>query len=163
TVELGFTEQYKLDLSAIADKKITLVHVGEKLIILFDNQATVEVHPYFDSMNNPLNNITIEVGQGRDVTTAEFSTLFPITDDQSALRAAGTGAAGSPASGANFSSAGVDPLGTPNPLPLLGPEDLPNFVVNNTSTPIFNVTDLQPTSTNVKLRFAVEEEDLHFF
>src|SRR5215470_1152464 len=107
TVELGFTDQYKLDLSAIADKKITLVHVGEKLIILFDNQATVEVHPYFDSMNNPLNNITIEVGQGRDVTTAEFSTLFPITDDQSVLPAAGTGAAGSPASGANFSSAGV--------------------------------------------------------
>src|SRR5215813_11585565 len=108
-VELGYTEQYKLDLSAIADKKITLVHVGEKLIILFDNQATVEVHPYFDSMNNPLNNITIEVGQGRDVTTAEFSTLFPITDDQSVLPAAGTSAAGSPASGANFSSAGVDP------------------------------------------------------
>src|SRR5215475_3928852 len=120
TVELGFDQKVKLDLSAIADKKITLVHVGEKLIILFDNQSTVEVHPYFDSMGVPRADVTIEVSPGRDVTSSEFATLFPITDDQSVLPAAG--AAGGPASGANFTSVGVDPLSTPNPLPLLGPE-----------------------------------------
>ena len=50
-VHLGYEQNYKLDLSAIANEKITLVHVGEKLIILFDNKSTVTVEPFFDSMN----------------------------------------------------------------------------------------------------------------
>src|SRR5262249_20802825 len=118
TIELGYTEQYKLDLTAIADKKITLVHVGEKLVILFENLGTVEVHPYYDSMNVPLHNITLLLSQGREVTTAEFATLIPVVEDPSVLPA-GAGAAGSPASGANFQSVSVDQLLLPNPLPLL--------------------------------------------
>src|SRR5919198_3852465 len=93
SIEIGYEQKVKLDLSAIADKKITLVHVGEKLIILFDNQSTVEVHPYFDSMGVPRADVSIEVSPGRDVSSTEFATLFPITDDQSVLPAAG-GAAG---------------------------------------------------------------------
>src|SRR5262249_19171639 len=129
-------EQYKLDLSAIADQKITLVHVGEKLIILFDNQSTVEVHPYYDSMNVPLANITVEVAPGRDVTSAQFITLFIPGEDPSVLPTAGP-PAGPPASGANFLSVSVDPLPLPNPLPLLPQEELPNFVINHDSIPIF--------------------------
>src|SRR5262245_51942647 len=160
-IELGYTEQYKLDLSAIADKKITLVHVGEKLIILFDNQSTVEVHPYFDSMGVPRADVSIEVSPGRDVSGTEFATLFPITDDQSVLPAAGAGAAGSPASGASFSNASVDPLGTPNPLPLLGPEDLPNFVIPQESAPVITENSVPTPRSGAKLVFFVEEEELN--
>src|SRR5713226_4862695 len=45
--------------------------------------------------------------------------------DQSVLPAAGDAAVAPLAQGANFLSVSVDPLSTPNPLPLLGPEDLP--------------------------------------
>ncbi len=48
-IELGYNQKYKLDLSGIVNEKITLVHVGEKLIILFDNNSTVTVHPSYDS------------------------------------------------------------------------------------------------------------------
>ena len=58
--------------------------------------------------------------------SGEFAATFPISTDQSILPAAGDGA-GTPASGANFSAVGVDPLSTPNPLPLLGPESLPGL------------------------------------
>src|SRR5262249_19265835 len=156
-VELGYTQQNKLDLSAIADKKITLVPVGEKLIILFDNQSTLEMHPYFDSMNAPPPNITIKVSPRPDVTTSPLAPLLPLTDDQSVLPAAG--AAGGPASGANFTSVGVDPLSTPNPLPLLGPEELPNFITTRDSIPIFGGNDT-PKATDAKLVFFVEEEEL---
>lgn len=47
-VNLGYDQKVQVDFSAIANEKITLVHVGEKLIILFDNQSTVTVEPFFD-------------------------------------------------------------------------------------------------------------------
>src|SRR5262245_36409177 len=59
TVELGYDQGAKLDLSGVASEKITLVHIGENLIILFDNNATVTVHPFFDSMGVPLANLTV--------------------------------------------------------------------------------------------------------
>ena len=49
TVYLGYQQQFKLDMSAIANEKITLVHVGERLIILFDNHSTLTIDPFFDS------------------------------------------------------------------------------------------------------------------
>jgi Ca2+-binding RTX toxin-like protein len=126
TVELGYDQNYKLDLSAIADEKITLIRLGEKLIILFDNKSTVTVEPFFNSANAPLPNITVEA-TGRDFTSGEFVAYFPIAADQSVLTAAGDSAAsGSPSSGANFRGTAVDPLGVPKPLDLLGQEDLPN-------------------------------------
>src|SRR5215217_3659564 len=67
TLELGYDQKVKLDLSDIANEKITLVHVGEKLIILFDNKSTVTVHPFFDSMGVPLQNVSVEVSAGRDL------------------------------------------------------------------------------------------------
>ncbi len=122
-VHLGYEQNYKLDLSAIANEKITLVHVGEKLIILFDNKSTVTVEPFFDSMDAPLPNVQVEA-TGRDFTASEFAAAFPITADQSVLTAAGDSGPGSPSSGANFSGSSVDPLSVPNPLDLLGQEEL---------------------------------------
>src|SRR3990172_8001077 len=72
TVQLGYEQNYKLDLSAIANEKITLVHIGEKLIILFDNKSTVTVEPFFDSMNVPLSNVTVDAA-GRDFSSGDFA------------------------------------------------------------------------------------------
>src|SRR5258708_35816422 len=128
-INLGYDQKVQVDFSAIANEKITLVHVGEKLIILFDNQSTVTVEPFFDSRHDALGNLSIEVAPGRDVTVSEFASLFTITTDTSALPAAGdTGGNGNAqASGANFTSSAVDPLSAGNPLDLLGQEELGNF------------------------------------
>ena len=88
TVDLGYEQQTKLDLTAVANEKMTLVHIGEKLIILFDNNATVTVEPFFDSMGVPRQDLTVEV-PGRDMSSSEFAAVFPITTDQSVLPAAG--------------------------------------------------------------------------
>jgi T1SS-143 domain-containing protein len=141
-VPLSYDGSVKADLSAIAGEKITLVHIGEKLIILFDNKSTVTLEPFFDSTGKPLDAITVEVSPGRDLTGTEFAALFPVTEDQSVLPAAGEGDGNAQASGANFSSVGVDPLALPGPLDLLGQEELPNFVITNL---------LAPTATDVNL------------
>src|SRR4051812_21210434 len=140
-INLGYDQKVQVDFSAIANEKITLVHVGEKLIILFDNQSTVTVEPFFDSRHDALQNLTIEIAPGRDLSVTEFASTFPITTDQSVLPAAGTAAGNAQASGAHFDNASVDPLAVPNPLPLLPQEDLPNFVINNPTG-----TDVLPTN-----------------
>src|SRR5262245_54361985 len=48
TIYLGYEGKAKLDLTEIANENITLVHVGETLVILFDNRTTVTVIPFFD-------------------------------------------------------------------------------------------------------------------
>src|SRR5215813_2824245 len=88
----------KLDFSAIADEKVTLVQVGSKLVILFDNQSTVTADPFFDFSGKALSQIAVELGAGRAVSGEQFAQLFPITEDQSVLRAGGN----IPASGADF-------------------------------------------------------------
>ncbi|KRR21582.1 DUF5801 repeats-in-toxin domain-containing protein [Bradyrhizobium retamae] len=123
-VNLGYDQKVKVDFSGIANEKITLVHVGDRLIILFDNKSTVTVEPFFDSRHDALKNLTIEVAPGRDVSVSEFASLFPITTDQSILPAAGEGGGNAQASGANFSNSSVDPLATRSPLDLLGQESL---------------------------------------
>ena len=138
TVDLGYQQQAKLDLSSVANEKMTLVHIGEKLVILFDNNATVTVEPFFNSMGVPRFDLTVEVTPGRELTGGQFATVFPITTDQSVLPAAGT-AQTAPASGANFSDPSVEPLFSPDPLPLLGPEELPNWVVNFETIPLQEV------------------------
>ncbi|OAF19403.1 DUF5801 repeats-in-toxin domain-containing protein [Bradyrhizobium neotropicale] len=125
-VHLGYDQKVKLDFSSIANEKITLVHVGEKLIILFDNKSTITVDPVFDSRHDNQQLLSIELAPGRDVSVQEFASLFPITTDQSVLPAAGDGSGNAQGSGANFSSSAVDPLNAGNPLDLLGQEELGN-------------------------------------
>ena len=131
-VNLSHDGKVKLDLSAIANEKITIVKVpsgepggAEKAIILFDNQSTITIDPFFFGGQFPLN-LTVELNaQQHDLTPGDFASLFPVTDDQSILPAGGDGG---PAAGAEFSNPSVDPLAPSNPLPLLGPEELPNWV-----------------------------------
>ncbi|MBB4369438.1 hypothetical protein GGD63_002226, partial [Bradyrhizobium sp. cir1] len=135
-LNLGYDQKVQVDFSAIANEKITLVHIGEKLIILFDNHATVTVEPFFDSRHDQLGNLTIEVAPGRDLTVAEFASAFPIINDPTAasavLPAAGDtlGQNNAQASGANFTAPIVDPL-PPVPTNVLAPqEDLGTFQIN---------------------------------
>jgi hypothetical protein len=109
----------KIDFSAVADEKMTLVHVGTKLIILFDNQSTVTADPFFDFSGKPLANLDVELGAGRAVNGEQFAQLFSVTEDQSALRTAGN----IPPSAANFHDPSIDALGGgPRPLALLEQE-----------------------------------------
>ena len=87
TIELSHDQPTKIDLTAIASENFTLVHIGEKLIIWFDNNATVTVEPFFDLMGVPRQDLTVEVA-GRDMSSSEFAAVFPITTDQSVLAAA---------------------------------------------------------------------------
>ncbi|WP_439374592.1 DUF5801 repeats-in-toxin domain-containing protein [Bradyrhizobium sp. DASA03120] len=134
-LNLGYDQKVQVDFSAIANEKITLVHIGEKLIILFDNHSTVTVEPFFDSRHDQLGNLTIEVAPGRNLTVGEFASAFPIINDPSAasavLPAAGDslGQNNAQASGANFSPFTVDPL-PPVPTNILAPqEELPGFQI----------------------------------
>jgi hypothetical protein len=112
----------KLDLSAIGNDNVTFVHVGDRLVILFDNHSTLTIEPFYDSKGLPQADIQVELSANRSVSGAEFANLFPITTDQSILPAAGDG--GSPASGAHFETVSIDQfLGSKAPLPLLAPED----------------------------------------
>ena len=131
TVNLGYDQKVNLDFSAIADEKITLVHVGEKLIILFDNESTLTIEPFFKSRADGLggetrDEITLEMAPGRDISAKEFATLFPITTDTSVLPAEdrdGNSNANAQASGAYFSPFSVDPLDAP-PLNQLAPQEV---------------------------------------
>ncbi len=127
-INLGYEQKVQVDFSAIANEKITLVHIGEKLIILFDNQSTVTVEPFFDSRHDALKNLTIEIAPGRDLSVSEFASTFPITTDQSVLPATGTDG-NVQASGAHFVPDVVEPL-PPVPTNILAPqEELGNFVI----------------------------------
>ena len=138
TVDLGYQQQAKLDLSGVANEKMTLVHIGEKLVILFDNNATVTVEPFFDS--------------GRAPAEPHGGGWPPVVDCQAggefACRCSGSppGQSVLPAAAAQkstfrerslFQRPGlhVEPLLTTLRYPLLGPEELPNWVVNFRKNP----------------------------
>ena len=132
----------RLDFSQIGNETVTLVRVGEKLIILFDNQTTLTVQPVFSADGEPRPDVTFALTGDRIVTGAEFATLFPITTDQSVLPAAGT--AGGPASGASFHDHGpVDPLGdSRQALDLLGSEPLGSAALGAALPPLPSVGTL---------------------
>src|SRR5215831_4772753 len=111
----------KLDLSAIANENITLVHVGDRLIVLFENHAQVTIEPFYGDNWQPLPDVTVELGPGRDVSAAQFASEFPITTDLSVVPA--SGGPNSVSAGASFASFTIDTFETTGtPLGLLGSE-----------------------------------------
>src|ERR1700733_8032509 len=149
----------KLDLSAIANENITLVHVGDRLIILFDNHAEVTIEPFYSDNGQPLPDITVELGPNHDVTASQFASEFPITTDQSVLPA--SGGPNSVSSGADFVSFTIDtftPSGTP--LGLLGSESAngPTSGENNPIVPPHEVAP--PTLNGATITAAVDEGGL---
>src|SRR3982751_4981507 len=58
----------KLDFSDVASEKLTFVRVGDKLIVLFDNQSTVTVDPVFDASGHPRADLAFEMGPDRTLS-----------------------------------------------------------------------------------------------
>ncbi|MGY3451765.1 T1SS-143 repeat domain-containing protein [Bradyrhizobium sp. USDA 4353] len=127
--------QSQIDFSDIASEKLTFVKIGNRLIILFDNQSTVSIDPVFDNNGAPLKDVSFEVGPDRIINGDQFAELFPLTTDQSVLPAAGTpGAPGVPA-GANFGGFTIDPLNGGTPLALLTGESISGNFGQTPTTP----------------------------
>src|SRR3954454_13484775 len=106
----------KLDFGDVASEKLTFIRVGDKLIVLFDNQSTVTIDPVFGQDGHPRADLAFAMGADRTLTGDQFADLFPITTDQSVLPAAGAG--GGPTAGANFGNFQIDALSTGTPLAL---------------------------------------------
>src|SRR5262249_61096793 len=68
-------QRVKLDFSGIADEKMTLVQVGTRLVILFDNLSTVTADPFFDYSGKPFIALDVILGSGRTVRCKQFSNL----------------------------------------------------------------------------------------
>ena len=119
TLDLNNGNGAKLDLSAVANEKMTLVHVDTRLVILFDNQSTVTAEPFFDLSGKPLATLSVELSAGRTLNGEQFAQVVPISDDQSVLPAT------DPSSGADFRDVAIDSLpGSTSPLALVG-QDVP--------------------------------------
>src|SRR3977135_1733705 len=86
-VTIHFDGPAKIDLTAIGNDNVTFVHVGDRLIILGDNQSAVPLAPFSGADGAPLPTILLELAAGRDITGADFAGLFPISRDQSILPA----------------------------------------------------------------------------
>ena len=98
TVQLD-SGRAQLDFSHISTETVALVHVNDKLVLLFDNHSTITIGPAFGADGKLLPDITFELAPDHIVNGTEFATLFPITTDQSVLPAA---TSGTPSSGAFF-------------------------------------------------------------
>ena len=148
----------KLDLSAIANENITLVHVGDRLIILFDNHAEVTIEPFYSDNGQPLPDITVELGPDHDVTASQFASEFPITTDQSVLPA--SGGPNSVSSGADFVSFTIDTF-TPSgsALPFLGSEPA-NGPANGETNQIVPPSESPPSLNGATLTATVFEGGL---
>src|ERR1700739_3126005 len=71
--------QTQLDFADVGSEKLTFVRVGDKLIVLFDNQSTVTIDPVFDQSGHPLPNVSFEMASDRVLNGDQFAGLFPIT------------------------------------------------------------------------------------
>jgi hypothetical protein len=122
TLDLNNSTGAKLDLSAVANEKMTLVHVDTKLVILFDNRSTVTAEPFFDLSGKPLANLNVELSAGRTLNGEQFAQSVPISDDQSVLPAS------DPPSGADFRDVSVDSLSGNTSLLALMAQDRPETI-----------------------------------
>lgn len=133
-----------LDFSAISAEKITLIRVGDRLIVLFDNDATVSFEPAFDAQGVFRAGLSFELVPGTPVSPEQFAALFPIGTDQSVLPAADNSG---PAAGAHFVApdAGGSLGDTFMPLALLGGETIGGATFSEGPNAAPQETDSQDT------------------
>src|SRR5688572_20729324 len=161
TENASYDGTVQVDFSGIAKEKIRLIHIGESLIILFDDQATVTIVPFFDSMGVPLANIVV-VSDGRELASAEFASTFPMETmtaeqlQELVLPAAGEG--DGPRPGANFSNATTEPLVSWDPLPLLPEEFLPPIEFTRIEPVLVNENPVPAPGANEPL--LIDEDDI---
>ncbi|MDB5515210.1 MAG: hypothetical protein JWQ17_1968, partial [Tardiphaga sp.] len=106
-VSIRLEGDVRLDLSDIGTEKLIFVRVGDRLVILFDNQSAVGIEGAFDGNGQPSPDLSFLVDGNHIVSGTDFAAMFPVTTDPSILPAAGN-AAGGPTSAASFRDASVD-------------------------------------------------------
>ena len=109
SLTVALDHRVTLDLHGVADEKITLVRVGDRLVFIFDNHSTVVLDHFYDGDGRPFAGIAVQLGADRVVSAATFVDEFPISSDQSLLPTAGDAG---PQSSAQFGDALVDVLAT---------------------------------------------------
>src|SRR3954470_10536138 len=63
----------RLDFSDVASEKLTFVRVGDRLIVLFDNQSTVTVDPVFGEGGHPLPSVVFEMAPDHTLSGDQFA------------------------------------------------------------------------------------------
>ncbi|HEX5779857.1 MAG TPA: hypothetical protein VFY21_13530, partial [Xanthobacteraceae bacterium] len=159
TVKTGFDGKVKLDFSAIADERITIVRVGETAVIFFhDNKSTITLDPFFGSGNLPLANLEFDFGGNRIYTPEQIAAILPFSVYQGILPAAGEGGGDPQNAGADFDPAVFEELPPIALNELLPPEELPGIDTLADLSP--GLIDLIPVQSGAVIGGFIEEEEL---
>jgi VCBS repeat-containing protein len=145
-VTLYLDDGVTIDLTSVGRENITLVRVGNDLIVLFDNQSTVTLSPFFDETGAPRANLALVLESDHAVTAAEFAALFPIGNDQSVLPASGDPTQ----SGSGlFGVAVVAPLADRHdPLALLASEERSERLTDSDAPAAYTMPPILAADTN---------------
>ena len=150
----SFDGPVKIDFTAIANEQVTYFHdsKNQSLHIIFADGSQAIIEPFFDSAG-VMSNLVFEMAPGQVLDSAEFTSQFPITRDQSVLPALTEGPLDS---GAEFNDPSADSLPSTK-LTLLSPEELsppafldmpPSFVAGLPPVPPLPPTPPSPPSDN---------------
>ena len=155
----SFTGTVKIDFTAIANEKITLFHdsKNQSLHVIFADGSQIIIEPFFNSRGTIMGNLILEMGPNLFYSGEQFAQTYTISEDPSVLPAAG---AGGTAAGADFHDPRLIFSACPNPLGLLGPEELPGLDFTVTEAPILLAEGISPVVSG-HLQFIIEEEELH--
>src|SRR5262245_62492690 len=82
----GLTGVVKIDFSAIANEKITLVHDtrNQSLHIVFADGSQIIIEPFFDSQG-VMQNFVLLMGSDHEITSTELAAHFGATDGRSVV------------------------------------------------------------------------------
>ncbi len=78
-----------LDLTAISNENIVLVHAGDRLIVMFSDRSSIVLSGFYGPDNQPILGLEIELGQSNPIPALRLAGLLPISEDQSILPASG--------------------------------------------------------------------------
>ncbi|MGX5734061.1 VCBS domain-containing protein [Bosea thiooxidans] len=94
-----------LDLSAIANESITLVKLGSRLVVLFEDRGYVVVDGLYLPDGSASQQVHVRLDGASEIDGAQFVAQFPISTDEQVLTAAGIGIGPRGAGGINLASA----------------------------------------------------------
>jgi len=94
-----------LDLSAIANESITLVKLGNRLAVLFEDRGYVVVDGLYLPDGTASQQVHVKLDSASEIDGAQFVAQFPISTDEQVLTAAGIGIGPRGAGGINLASA----------------------------------------------------------
>lgn len=94
-----------LDLSAIANESITLVKLGNRLVVLFEDRGYVVVDGLYLPDGSASQQVHVKLDSASEIDGAQFVAQFPISTDEQVLTAAGIGIGPRGAGGINLASA----------------------------------------------------------